>query len=120
MESYVTRSRQRFGVEFFRNLLVAAVRKAAAGEATISPNMAKSFLRFLGQGDQSIADATRLSAREIKVLWLIAEAKSTELIANILGISVKAVKSHVKNILEKLYLNDRAEAAFVWRDKMTL
>jgi NarL family two-component system response regulator LiaR len=99
--------------------LVTAVRKAAAGEATISPNMAKSFLRFLGQGDQSIADAVRLSAFEIKVLWLISEAKSTELIANNLGISVKTVKSNIKNILEKFYLNDREEASFVWRDKMT-
>jgi NarL family two-component system response regulator LiaR len=99
--------------------LVTAVRNAAAGEATISPKMAKSFLKIVEEDDLPIAAPANLTAREIEVLCLIAEAKSNADIASSLSISGKTVKSHVSNSLGKLYLKDRTEAAvFAWREKI--
>jgi len=99
--------------------LVAEVRHAAAGEGTISPKMAKSFLRLAQQADQPIAAPVTLTAREIKILCLIADAKSNDVIAQTLGVTVKTVKAHVSNILSKLYLNDRTEASVARRKKIT-
>jgi NarL family two-component system response regulator LiaR len=60
---------------------------------------------------------TELSDREMEVLQQIAAGKSNNDIAEILFISEKTVKSHVSNILSKLHLADRTQAAvFAWRE----
>jgi two-component system, NarL family, response regulator LiaR len=60
-----------------------------------------------------------LSKREIEVLQLLAEGISNAEIANRLFISDKTVKSHVSNILSKLHLADRTQAAvYAWRNKV--
>jgi NarL family two-component system response regulator LiaR len=58
-----------------------------------------------------------LSEREIEVLKLVADGMSNSDIAEQLIISEKTVKSHVSNILSKLHLADRTQAAvYAWRE----
>lgn len=60
---------------------------------------------------------TELTDREMEILRLIADGQSNAVIAEELVISQKTVKSHVSNILSKLQLADRTQAAvFAWRE----
>ena len=58
-----------------------------------------------------VADAADLTSREIEVLALIAQGHSNKEIAEKLAISIKTVKTHVGNILSKLHMADRTQAA---------
>jgi two-component system, NarL family, response regulator LiaR len=99
--------------------LADAVRKAAAGEAVLHPRVAARVVRELhGADDVSGApNAYReLSDRELEVLRLIADGLANAEIAAQLYVSEKTVKSHVGNILSKLHLADRTQAAvYAWR-----
>jgi two-component system nitrate/nitrite response regulator NarL len=95
--------------------LVAGIRAAAAGESLISPQIAAKMLQLL-RAQQSNADAaetirTELSDREIQVLKLIANGKENAEIARQLFISPKTVKNHISNILMKLQIENRIQAA---------
>jgi two-component system NarL family response regulator len=85
--------------------IVAAVRNALVGEATISPEVADELSRF------SVMQP--LSDREIAVLRLIAQGKQNHAISQVLCISEEAVKSRIKNILQKLDARDRTQAVTV-------
>src|SRR5579883_2674210 len=97
--------------------LVDAIRKAAHGEAVLHPRVAARVVQELRgtRNDQPNAFA-ELSERELEVLRLIASGLTNEEIAARLVISEKTVKSHVSNILAKLHVADRTQAAvFAWR-----
>jgi NarL family two-component system response regulator LiaR len=98
--------------------LVQAVRRAAAGEATLHPRVASQVVRLLREPSRERPSAhAELSEREREVLLLIADGSSNADIAERLGVSEKTVKSHVSNILGKLHLEDRTQAAvFAWRE----
>lgn len=101
--------------------LVLAVRKAAAGEGTLSPRIARALMTVVTRTGSAKARAEHfheeLSDREMEVLHCIAEGLSNMKIAARLGISEKTVKSHVGNILSKLYLTDRTQVAvYAWRE----
>jgi len=100
--------------------LAEAVRAAARGEAVIHPKVAARLMQELrGSRAQSVNPYTELSEREQEVLKLIAEGLSNAEIAEKLVLSEKTVKSHVSNILGKLHLTDRTQAAvFAWREGM--
>jgi len=87
--------------------LVAAVRAAARGESTLHPMVAAKVLREMQQ--QSPLD--ELTPRERGVLILIARGRSNHEIAVELSIGEQTVKTHVSNILSKLHLVDRTQAA---------
>lgn len=92
--------------------LLDVVRSAREGEATITPRIAKSLL----DQPKPIRD-DGLTEREIEVLKAIASGRSNKQIAEDLGITERTVKSHVSNILAKLYLSDRTQAAiYAWRE----
>lgn len=97
--------------------LTEVVRKAARGEATLHPHVAARLVQELKGASQETARLyTTLSEREREVLRLIAEGLSNAQIAGRLVISERTVKSHVNNILGKLHLADRTQAAiFAWR-----
>ncbi len=97
--------------------LTEAVRKAARGEATLHPHVAARLVQELrGASGENARLYTTLSEREREVLRLIAEGLSNARIAARLVISERTVKSHVNNILGKLQLADRTQAAiFAWR-----
>lgn len=99
--------------------LVQAVRRAALGEATLHPRVAAHIMQSLKTKKPEFNEFDRLSSREMEVLRLVAEGCSNLEIANRLFISEKTVKSHVSNILSKLHLVDRTQAAvYAWRHKI--
>jgi DNA-binding NarL/FixJ family response regulator len=95
--------------------LMAGIRAASRGESLISPNIAAKVLqRVRATSTQpEIANQIRseLSDREIEVLKLIANGKDNAVIANELHISPKTVKNHISNILMKLQIDNRIQAA---------
>lgn len=97
--------------------LADAIRKAAAGEAVLHPRVAARVLRELrGAGSEAPNVFRELSDRELEVLRLIAEGLSNAEIASDLFVSEQTIKSHVSNILGKLHLADRTQAAaYAWR-----
>lgn len=98
--------------------LADVVVKAAAGEAVLHPQVAARVVAELQGGRSEEPNAFReLSDRELEVLRLIADGQTNAEIAGHLFISDKTVKSHVGNILAKLHLADRTQAAvFAWRN----
>ena len=98
--------------------LADAVRKAARGEAVLHPRVAGYLLDALRTGSTTSGNELfeALSTREREVLALIAEGLSNQQIGVRLDISEKTVKTHVSNILTKLGVSDRTQAAvFAWK-----
>ena len=97
--------------------LADAVRKAAAGEAVLHPRVAARVIKELqGRREDASNPFTELSERELEVLKLIADGMSNGEIVAKLVLSEKTVKGHVSNILSKLQLADRTQAAvYAWR-----
>ncbi len=97
--------------------LANAVRKAAAGEAVLHPRVAARVVREVHGARRDEPNVFHeLSDRELEVLKLIADGLSNAEIAARLYVSEKTVKSHVSNILGKLHLADRTQAAvYAWR-----
>jgi DNA-binding NarL/FixJ family response regulator len=95
--------------------LIVGIRAAAGGESLISPQIASKLLqRLRSQSTSEDAAATiraELSDREIEVLKLIANGKDNAQIARELFISPKTVKNHISNILMKLQIDNRIQAA---------
>ncbi len=100
--------------------LAEAVRKAARGEAVMHPHVAARVMQELRSAPQPGTLApSALSERELEVLRSIAAGSSNSEIAERLVISEHTVKRHVSNILSKLHLADRTQAAvYAWREGM--
>ena len=105
--------------------MLEMMRKAAKGETALSPSMAarvlSEFRRLSNQmpthsplDDEELMDLTK---RELDVLTIASQGASDKEIADRLFISVHTVKSHVRNILSKLHVNTRREAARLARQK---
>ena len=96
-----------------RQELIEAVRNAAHG---IPPSRSGEFRRIAGSmANKTLPDNidVPLTPRETQVLRLVAMGLSNQEIADSLEISIETVKEHVQNLLRKLSLNDRTQAA-VW------
>jgi len=95
--------------------LLAGIEAASRGESLISPRIAAQVLQRVratsAQPDIAETIRTELSEREIEVLKLIANGKDNALIAAELHISPKTVKNHISNILMKLQIDNRIQAA---------
>ena len=90
--------------------LAEAIRAVYRGEPSLDPEIAKKLMDQLSKGEEVIAEED-LTTREKDVLRLIARGNSNKEIAASLNISEKTVKNHVTNILQKLHLSDRTQAA---------
>jgi NarL family two-component system response regulator LiaR len=97
--------------------LAEAVRKAARGEPSLHPKVAARVIQELhGARKDELNPFVDLTNREIEVLRLIAGGLNNSAIAGQLVISEHTVKGHVSNILSKLHLADRTQAAvYAWR-----
>ena len=97
--------------------LADTVRMAARGESVLHPRVASRVVQELRGTKRDTPNIfTDLSDRELEVLRLIADGLSNAEIANKLVISEKTVKGHVSNILSKLHMMDRTQAAvFAWQ-----
>ncbi len=89
--------------------LVGAVRAAARGESVLHPVVAARLLHEMQEREQ--APLNDLTPREMEVLKCVARGRSNAEIASDLVISEPTVKTHVSNILAKLHLADRTQAA---------
>lgn len=92
-----------------------SIRAAASGKLAVSDRLTELLAAALRSEASTPRDAEEaaLTQREHEILDLIAEGLSNKLIARTLDISPGTVKVHVKNVLRKLNLNSRVEAA-VW------
>lgn len=97
--------------------LAEAVRKAARGEAVLHARVAGHLMEALRHDALPAKQLLEnLSQREHEVLGLMADGLSNQQIAERLGIGEKTVKTHVSNVLAKLEVGDRTQAAvFAWK-----
>jgi DNA-binding NarL/FixJ family response regulator len=104
--------------------IVSGLRAVYAGQSLISPSMASKLLSEFAlmikkQDERPATPAPRLTERELEVLKLVARGMANKDIARELFISENTVKNHVRNILEKLQLHSRMEAAmYAFREKI--
>jgi DNA-binding NarL/FixJ family response regulator len=98
-----------------RDDLVQAVRVVAAGEALLSPAVTRRLIddmvRRQSRPAPAPADLGILTARELEALVLLGRGLSNAEIAAELVVSEHTVKTHVSNVLSKLHLRDRVQAA---------
>jgi two-component system, NarL family, nitrate/nitrite response regulator NarL len=94
--------------------LVAVIESVSRGETLCSPRAAATLFRrvaALARESRREPVEARLTARELDVLRLIEEGRSNKEIARALSVELSTVKNHVHNILEKLNVDSRTEAA---------
>lgn len=93
--------------------LLEAIRRVHSGEAMVSPSMTIRLFQALRSGGvpAPLPNDLPLTPRELDVFHLLARGASNREIAETLTISENTVKTHVRNILEKLELGNRTEVA---------
>jgi two-component system, NarL family, response regulator LiaR len=92
------------------------IQRVASGEVVITPRMAALLVTQMAQPESAIPRGAQLTPRELEVLRLVAHGMSNGEIATKLYLSDKTVKTHISNILSKLQLSDRTQAAiYAWR-----
>jgi NarL family two-component system response regulator LiaR len=90
--------------------LVRAIRTVHRGEAQLDPEIARKLMHEFSN-PQPARPKHDLTERELEVLGLISLGRSNKEISETLVLSEKTVKTHVSNILQKLHLSDRTQAA---------
>jgi NarL family two-component system response regulator LiaR len=96
--------------------LADAIRKVAHGEATLHPRVAMRLVKNIRGEINGEAQLSNMTERELEILKMIARGYSNSRIAEELVISEYTVKGHVSNILGKLHLADRTQAAvYAWQ-----
>lgn len=94
-------------------ILVDAIRRAAEGESVVSPQMTGKLVQGLRAParEAPAAERDKLSPRERDILALLAKGESNKEIARHLDLAESTVKIHVQNVLKKLQLSSRVQAA---------
>ncbi|QDP41334.1 response regulator [Radiobacillus deserti] len=90
--------------------IAKAIRKTHEGDAVFEPEVTSKVMSKLRQKNTPMLHES-LTAREMEILLLIAEGKSNQEIADDLFIALKTTKVHVSNVLSKLEVQDRTQAA---------
>jgi NarL family two-component system response regulator LiaR len=91
--------------------LVQAIRRVYRGEPSLEPQIASKVLYELAHPPQARLTEDPLTERELEVLRLIAQGHSNREIADLLVITEMTVRAHVSNVLGKLHLASRTQAA---------
>ncbi len=91
--------------------LLRAIREVHRGEPSMQPSVAHKVMRELHRTSSLPPTEEPLTVREVEVLKLVAEGLSNQEIADRLVVSERTVRTHVSNILGKLYLANRTQAA---------
>lgn len=96
--------------ETFLQLLAGAARGEVAVSATLAGQLLREFARLaaVGRGDDGVGDL--LTARQREVLRLVADGLLYKQVAARIGISERAVKYHMAEVLARLHVHDRTEA----------
>ena len=93
------------------NDIVDAVRRVAAGETLIDPDLTAKVLARMRQVDEEAAELDRLTPQEHRILDLIGEGRTNRQIGEEMFLAEKTVKNYVSNLLAKLGMSRRTEAA---------
>lgn len=98
--------------------IVRAIRAVGNGEAIFGPGVARRLMRYFDSAAPSpVSQAfSGLTERETEVLVMIGQGLTNQQIADRLFVSVKTVRNHVSNVLSKLQVADRAQAALRARE----
>jgi len=91
--------------------LLEAIRNVYQGQSSLHPTIARKLINELKQPAELTAAQTTLTDREVEVLKLVARGFTNQEIADRLVLSEWTVRTHVRNILEKLHLANRTQAA---------
>jgi NarL family two-component system response regulator LiaR len=91
--------------------LALAIQQVYRGESSLHPSVARKVLLQLSGAYEPSTGTDTLTEREIEVLKLVAQGQSNREIAKLLTISEATVRTHVSNILAKLDLGSRTQAA---------
>jgi NarL family two-component system response regulator LiaR len=91
--------------------IAQAIRSAAKGQSVLESQVASKLMNRFRQPKPAAAPHEELTEREMEVLKLIAAGKSNQEVADELFIGIKTVKFHVTNVLAKLGVEDRTQAA---------
>ena len=91
--------------------LIQAIKQVHGGQSSLHPTIARRLLQELSHGSDRPGKAETLTEREVEVLRLVARGQSNDEIARQLSISEATVRTHVSNILAKLSLDSRTQAA---------
>jgi NarL family two-component system response regulator LiaR len=91
--------------------IAQAIRSAAKGQSVLESQVASKLMNRFRQPKPAAAPHEELTEREMEVLQLIAAGKSNQEVADELFIGIKTVKFHVTNVLAKLGVEDRTQAA---------
>jgi NarL family two-component system response regulator LiaR len=100
--------------------ILKSIREVFQGTTSIEPRIAKKLMREIHRSSDSPPTEEPLTIREMEVIRLIAEGLSNQEIAERLVISERTVRTHVTNILGKLHLANRTQAAlYALREGLT-
>jgi len=91
--------------------LLQAIHDVHRGESSLDPTIARKLIRELNQPPALPRTEEPLTAREVEVLRLVAQGLSNQEIAERMVVSERTVRTHVSNILSKLHLANRTQAA---------
>jgi two-component system, NarL family, response regulator LiaR len=91
--------------------LLDAIRTVARGESVLHPTIARKLIQEIKHPPKLPPTTEPLTAREVQVLVCLAQGMANSLIAKELSVSIRTVSSHVRNILDKLHLANRTQAA---------
>jgi len=93
--------------------LLAAIRALAAGGGYLQPAITGTVLRRLLSDARVAGERSPLTLREVQILETVADGKSNKEIAAALAIAEDTVKTHLRNLFEKLGAADRAQAVAI-------
>jgi NarL family two-component system response regulator LiaR len=91
--------------------LLRAIRDIHQGQPSMHPTIARKLMREIQRSSELPPAEEPLTEREVEVLGLVAQGFTNQEVADRLFVSERTVRSHVSNVLSKLYLANRTQAA---------
>lgn len=90
--------------------LLEAIREAATGGAPMSPEIARKVVTLFRKAAPAEPSAEQLTPQELRLLQLLAEGNSYQAAGKQLEITVNTVRTHVRNVYDKLHVHSKSEA----------
>jgi NarL family two-component system response regulator LiaR len=91
--------------------LIEAIRQVHKGESSLSPAIARKLIQEINRPSDRQLSSNPLTDREVEILQHLAKGENNHTIAEVLVLSEATVRTHVSNILGKLHLASRTQAA---------